>query len=103
MKTYKGWRDIRAKGRSPERLAQLEREASDELLELDLKEIRDLVGKTQGEVAALAAMTQPEVSKIEARSDYKLSTLRRVVEALGGELEVIANFGDRRVRLRAVG
>jgi hypothetical protein len=35
--------------------------------------------------------------------DFRLSTLKRYVEALGGELEVVAAFGDKRVRLRAVG
>jgi len=30
-----------------------------------------------------------------------LSTLRSYVKALGGELEVIANFGDKRIRLHS--
>lgn len=38
-----------------------------------------------------------------APRDYRLATLRRVVGTLGGELEVIANFGDRRIRLRVAG
>lgn len=102
-KKYARWDDIKSKKRTPEELAQLDSNVERELLEMDLRAIRELVGKTQGEVAAIAEMTQPEISKMESRSDHKLSTLRRVVEALGGELEVIANFGDRRVRLRAVG
>ena len=44
---------------------------------------------------------QSEISRLEGRSDYRLSTLQRYVAALGGELEVVASFGNRRVRLRA--
>jgi hypothetical protein len=103
MPTYKRWRDIRAKKRSPEALAALERQVEHELLEMDLRAIRELLGKTQVELAAAVEMTQSEVSRLERRGDHLVSTLRRIVEALGGELEVIATFGDRRVRLHAAG
>jgi hypothetical protein len=39
---------------------------------------------------------------MERRSDHRISTLRKLVEALGGELEVIAHVGSKRVRLRGV-
>jgi predicted transcriptional regulator len=52
-------------------------------------------------VAARLHITQTAVAKIErgelARSE--LSTIRRYVEALGGELEIIADFGDERLVL----
>jgi hypothetical protein len=47
-------------------------------------------------------MDQSELSKAERRADHRLSTLRRYVEALGGELEVFARFGSKRVRLKEV-
>ena len=100
-KTYARWKDIRHKAMSPERARRLDREVAEALLEMDLQAIRELTGKTQTEVGAPTAMTQSEVSRLEHREDYLLSTLRRYVEALGGELEVIASFGDRRVRLHA--
>lgn len=53
------------------------------------------------EVAEAVAMSQPEVSRLERRDDFLLSTLKKYVEALGGELEVFATFGDKRVRLRS--
>jgi hypothetical protein len=31
-------------------------------------------------------MTRSEVSRVERREDYRVSTLRRIVRALGGEL-----------------
>jgi hypothetical protein len=46
--------------------------------------------------------SRSEISKIENREDWLLSTLRRYVEALGGELEVVAVLGDKRLRLRGV-
>jgi hypothetical protein len=42
---------------------------------------------------------QPTVSKIERREDVALSTLRRYVEALGGELHVTAQFSDCTVEI----
>jgi transcriptional regulator with XRE-family HTH domain len=61
--------------------------------------MRELLGKTQQEVAELLEKTQGQISTTERRSDHLVSTLRRYVEALGGELEIVANFGDKRVRL----
>lgn len=69
---------------------------------LTLAELRRLRGLTQVEAAAGAGMDQSELSKAERREDHRLSTLRRYVEALGGELEVFARFGSKRVRLKEV-
>jgi DNA-directed RNA polymerase specialized sigma subunit len=95
------WNDLAHKA-SPEKRAQIAREVADEILERNLSELRVISGKTQAEVAAALQVTQGQVSQTESREDHKLSTLRRYVEALGGELEVVAAFGDRRVRLLGV-
>lgn len=50
-------------------------------------------------MAKLMEMTQGELSRAERRGDHLVSTLRRVIEALGGELEVVANFNGERIRL----
>jgi hypothetical protein len=44
-------------------------------------------------------MTQSELSRLERRPDHLVSTLRRYVKALGGELEVTAVLGAKRVKL----
>lgn len=44
-------------------------------------------------------MSQPEVSKLEKRSDALISTVRRYIEAMGGELEIIARFPDGAVKI----
>jgi transcriptional regulator with XRE-family HTH domain len=72
------------------------------VLALNLRALRESAGKTQEELAALADLSQAELSRFEKREDHLLSTLRRYVEALGGELEVIARFGDKSVRLKGV-
>ncbi len=100
MKT-KPWRQIRAHKFSPRKLNEIDRAVERELLEMDLRELRKAAGKTQGELAAALKKAQSEISRLESRSDYRLSTLQRYVAALGGELEVVASFGNRRVRLRA--
>jgi len=95
------WKDVKHK-MLPERREQLRREAEQEILEMDLRGLRELVGKTQEDVATLVEQSQGQVSETERRSDHRLSTLRKYVEALGGELEVVANFGDKRIRLHSV-
>lgn len=66
-----------------------------------LAEIRREQGLTQTQVAQVLNISQARVSKIE-RGDVErseLATLQAYVEALGGHVEVVASFGDRRVVL----
>ena len=67
--------------------------------ELLLSEIRELAGKSQQQVAEVLGMKQPSLSKLEKQSDMQISTLRRIVNALGGELEVVAKFPTGKVKL----
>ena len=46
---------------------------------------------------------QPAVAKIEKRADMYESTLRRFIEAMGGELEITARFPDHNVRTKSFG
>ena len=86
---------------SRERQDRIRKAAEDDLLEMDLRELRELLGKTQQEIAVLIERSQGQVSETERRQDLRLSTLRSYVEALGGELEVIASFGDKRIKLHS--
>jgi predicted transcriptional regulator len=56
---------------------------------LDLRALREAIGRTQEQIARAAAMDQGDVSRLEQREDAKLSTLRRYVRALGGKLELV--------------
>src|SRR5437868_11104917 len=75
------------------------RRAQDLLGELLLSELRQLAGKSQQEVAELLGMKQPSLSKLEKQADMQISTLRKIVRALGGELEVLARFPKGTVKI----
>jgi len=64
-----------------------------------LAEMRRRLGVTQAEVATRMGVTQGRVSAIEhaKRGATELRTLAAYVEALGGHLEIIADFGDQRL------
>jgi hypothetical protein len=47
-------------------------------------------------------MTQPELSRLERGSDYRLSTIRKYVTALGGELEIFAVVKGKRIPLHGI-
>jgi len=101
--TVKKWESLAKRRVGAAKLKQLRAQAGAELaLEMNLPELRRALGKTQRDVAIVAKMAQAKVSEFERRDDHTLSALRRVVEALGGTLEVCAVFKDKRVRLKGV-
>lgn len=70
------------------------------LAEWLLSEIRESAGMSQRALAEALGIRQPSLSKIEGQDDMQISTLRKVVEALGGELDLVARFPRSTVRLR---
>jgi hypothetical protein len=72
---------------------------------LTLRTLRDAVGKTQVDVAKQSQIDQADISRLEARSDFEdcqVATLRRYVEAIGGTLELVAQFGDKRIIIAGI-
>jgi len=63
-----------------------------------LREVRQAQAKTQVALAADLGVGQSQVSQIEHGDigKSKVDTLRRYIEALGGELDIQARFGDTR-------
>lgn len=86
--------------RTQERAAVRTRELLAEML---LSEARQNVGLSQSEVAKALGIKQPSLSKLEKQTDMQLSTLGRIVKALGGELEVVARFPRGAIRLKPFG
>lgn len=80
---------------SPERQQRI-KENSDKLIReyQGLLDFRKAIGLTQTEVAGRLSITQENVSRLEKRDDMHLSTLRKYVEALGGELELLITMPD---------
>ena len=93
------WNAVKSGRLSPDAAARVANRAGAEVREATLRELRRDLDLTQTELAEAAAMTQSELSRLESRADHRLSTLRRYVQALGGELEITAVFGKRRVKL----
>ena len=63
--------------------------------EMTLRELRKARQLTQVRLARRLGITQDGVSRLEKRSDLLLSTLRETVEAMGGNLSLVAQFPDR--------
>lgn len=67
---------------------------------LTLRALREGAGKTQVEVRDASRIDQADISRLEGREsldEYQVSTLRRYISALGGHLELVAAFGDKRI------
>lgn len=64
-----------------------------------LEELRDALRMTQHELAQTLKVDQSAVSKLEHRTDMYVSTLRRCIAAMGGELEIRAVFPQGTVRI----
>jgi len=79
---------------SPEARARVEARVKQTLEEMTLEELRRAREHTQVTLAAAMETTQGEISKLERRADCYVSTLRNYIEALNGELEIVARFPD---------
>ena len=72
---------------------------------LTMRVVREAAGKTQVDVAAESQMDQADVSRLESREEFddcQVSTLQRYVTALGGNLELVAAFGNKKIVLCGV-
>lgn len=63
--------------------------------EMSLRELRRARKLTQVRVAKTLGITQDSVSRLEKRGDLLLSTLRKTIKAMGGDLSLVAEFPDR--------
>src|SRR5712692_8096971 len=63
--------------------------------EMSLRDLRKARKLTQARVAKVLGVTQDSVSRLEKRSDLLLSTLRKTVKAMGGDVRIVAQFPDR--------
>jgi len=94
----KKFRDLRNK-LSPEVQARAHEKALAMLTDLPLAELRKARHLSQEQLAAELEVRQPAVAKIEKKTDMYISTLRRFIEAMGGQLEIRAHFPDGDVRI----
>jgi len=84
---------------SPEARARAEEQTRLLLAEMPLQELRQARKMSQEQMARSLHTRQSNVSRIEKRADMYISTLRSVIKAMGGELEIVARFPDGNVRI----
>lgn len=60
-----------------------------------LRDLRIAASQTQEDMAQALGVRQDTISRLEQRSDMLLSTMRRYVEAMGGQLDLVATFPNR--------
>ncbi len=95
----KRFKDLRAK-MSAESRARSHARAQQMLAELPLQELRQARQMSQETLAQILGGRQASVSKLEHRTDMYVSTLRSYIEAMGGELEIVARFPDGDVKIK---
>src|SRR5947199_4743728 len=69
---------------------------------LTIRTLREAAGKTQVDIAEGSQIDQADISRLESREsfdDCQVSTLQRYVAALGGRLELVATFGNKKIVL----
>ena len=66
---------------------------------MTLHELRKAQALSQETLAKALNINQAAVSKMERRTDMYVSTLRNYIQAMGGELEIIATFPDGQVKI----
>ena len=84
---------------SPPAQTRAKAKAQTMLSEMPLNELRQARGLSQKMLAEVLHVKQPSIAKMEKRTDIYLSTLRSHIEAMGGQLEVVARFPDGSVKI----
>lgn len=95
----KTWKELKT-AMPPRTRARMERRADRLDAVLSLQELLRERDTTQQEVADRLEQAQGNVSRTLRRADPHLSTLRELIAALGGELELVARFRDRSYAIR---
>jgi DNA-binding transcriptional regulator YiaG len=85
----KNFKELQAK-MSPQARARSQAKADKMIAEMALDELREALKLTQESLAETLHINQAAVSKVEKRTDMLISTLRKMIEAMGGELEIRA-------------
>ena len=87
------------KGFSQERRAKIEVQKVELREEMALHDLRKAIGVSQEVVAHSLGVNQPAIAKMERRTDIRIQSLRRMIEAMGGTLEISARFQNGKVRI----
>lgn len=86
-------------GMTPEQRANAAVKAAALREEMTLTELRHARELTQESIGETLHVGQTAVAKMEKRTDMYVGSLRRFIEAMGGELDIVARFPDGVVKI----
>ena len=69
------------------------------IVAMPLHELRQAMQMSQDQLARELRVKQANISKIERRTDMYISTLRSYIQAMGGDLEIIARFSHGSIKI----
>lgn len=98
MSGHKSFAALRERMTSDQR-EQASRKANQLRHEMALHELREARRLTQAALGETLHVDQSAVAKMEKRTDMYVSNLRRFVQAMGGELHVVARFPEGDVEI----
>lgn len=82
---------------SPLRRQKIEDQAQAILISMTLQELRQTRQLTQQDLARILNVSQAALSKMENQGDMRISTLRKLLAAMGGTLKIVAEFPEGEV------
>ena len=84
---------------APGQIAASDERVKQMMAEMPLNRLRAARKLTQEHLANVLHRDQSAISQLERRTDMYVSTLADFIRAMGGELEIRANFPDGSVRI----
>jgi transcriptional regulator with XRE-family HTH domain len=89
---------VRERPGADERITKLREDTLQEIADYEatLADVRRARKMTQEQLANALDVSQAQVSRVERQADLHLSTLRSYIEAMGGELVLVARFEGRK-------
>ena len=82
---------------SPENQARAKARTEEMLAELAIQDLCRALSLTREQLLEAMQTNQGAVSKMDSQSTIYVSTLRKYVSAMGGQLKLVASFPDRDV------
>jgi len=98
---YRKWNDIVGEidPKMREEVEAIKTEARADAVAFNLGELRKAREMTQVELAEILNRAQTSISAMENADDNLMSTIKTVIESMGGRLEIVAVFDDERIAL----
>ena len=93
MNSLKKFESLRAQ-MSPESQKKAQEKAAVLRENMALVELRQARFLSQKSLSETLQVGQAAVSKLEKRADMYVSSLRRIIQAMGGELDIVAHFPE---------